>query len=409
MISIKAGTVRDLKYFEQNVNDRYGTSAAPSDLRELLPEHSAQIRLRWARVSRGNVEIFTDGSPLAEAVQSSIGDGENVFIPVHPLEENRWPSDTLVESGTISVSASYRTVFFEPEEDGLLSGCVSGRNAIMLKLHLERPLPGIDGDRRLTRDKIEKCVELSSVLRDQVNMDPLGQQCEIVPEFLGLSHSRSGVLFRQIPISEVLPLFSLFSIDTGNPTAPTYIEQWLRGQYGENSREAAREFGCQLARPLLRSLFAGFRAGFSMEMHAQNVLVRPGRDSLIDRVYFRDLEGVVFSSRFRAERGLEPLFENLDNEEIDDNRVSMTRWFNRNVDHDLGRVFSGALRALTSSGYFDERCQKVAVQTVRDTLRECVKDAELQSLNWPGRLLPVSRSPYGNGLSKGHYYSTRYR
>ena len=90
MISMNAGTVRDLKYFEQNVNDRYGTSAAPSDLRELLPEHSAQIRLRWAKVSRGNIEIFTDGSPLAQAVQSSIGDGDNVFIPIHPLEENRW-------------------------------------------------------------------------------------------------------------------------------------------------------------------------------------------------------------------------------------------------------------------------------------------------------------------------------
>jgi hypothetical protein len=406
---MNAETVRDLKYFEQNVNDRYGTSAAPSDLRELLPEHSAQFRLRWARVSSGNVEIFTDGSPLAQAVQSSIRDGENVFIPIHPLEESRWSSDMLVESGTISVSASYRTVFFEPDANGLLSGCADVQNAVMLKLHLERPLRGIDGDRRLTRDKIEKCVELSTVLRDQVKLDPLGQQCEIIPEFLGLSHSKSGVLFREIPVSDVMPLFSLSSIDTGNPTAPTYIEHWLRGQYGENSQEAAGEFGFQLARPLLRSLFAGFRAGFSMEMHAQNVLIRPGGDSLIDRVYFRDLEGVVFSSRFRAERGLEPLFDNLDNDEIDDNRVSMTRWFNRNVDHDLGRVFSGALQALKSSGYFDERCQKIAVQTVRDTLRECVKDAELQSLNWPGRLLPVSRSPYGNGFSKGHYYSTRYR
>ena len=91
-----------------------------------------------------------------------------------------------------------------------------------------------------------------------------------------------------------------------------------------------------------------------MEMHAQNTLCSIGENSLVDRVYFRDLEGVVFSDNFRIERGLEPLFSKYSNDELVWDGASMRVWFNRNLGHDVGRIFEGALDALRSDGLLDK-------------------------------------------------------
>jgi hypothetical protein len=144
-------------------------------------------------------------------------------------------------------------------------------------------------------------------------------------------------------------------------------------------------------------------------MHAQNVLFMPGESTLIDKVLIRDLEGVVFSNRYRVAQGLEPLFEDYDNAALVSDYKSMTRWFNRNVDHDLGRVFTASLNALVNSGYFGERERATAIKSIRRAMRQCVSDAGVGHLNLPGRILPISRSPYGSGLGKGHYYRTQYR
>ena len=239
--------------------------------------------------------------------------------------------------------------------------------------------------------------------------DPLGAKCDIAPEFLGVSNDETGVIFRRLPRAGILPLFSLFSTDPELPDAGSHIESALRRLYGDDTSRAAAEFGAQLASPLLRPLFAGFRAGFSLEMHAQNVLFLPGESTLIDRVLIRDLEGVVFSNRYRVAQGLESLFEEYDNAALVSDYKSMTRWFNRNVDHDLGRVFTGSLNALVNSGYFGERERSIAIKSIRRAMSQCVSDAGVGHLNLPGRILPISRSPYGSGLGKGHYYRTQYR
>jgi hypothetical protein len=126
-------------------------------------------------------------------------------------------------------------------------------------------------------------------------------------------------------------------------------------------------------------------------------------------VFYRDLEGVIFSNRYRVAQGLDPLFEEYDNSALVSNYGSMTRWFNRNVDQDVGRVFTASLDALVNCGYFGDRERATAVQSIRNVARQCVRESGVGRLNLPGRILPISRSPYGNGLSKGHYYRTRYR
>lgn len=401
--------MHDLKYFEQNVNNRFGTSAAPAIEASLLPETASDVRLKWRRIPSSEVSFFDDGSELAHEVNSALCQDGFVYIPVHPFEVDRWPGEAFVESGKISVSASYRTVFFEPDDGGILSGVANHGAAIMMKLHLEHPLQGIDGDRRLTRKIVEKCVTLSPFLQSMMQGDPLGARCEIVPEFLGMSNDETGVIFRQIPGRGVMPLFSLFSPDPELQDADSHIEASLRRIFGDDAGQAATAIGEQLAKPLLRPLFVGFASGFSLEMHAQNVLFMPGESALLDKVYFRDLEGVVFSNRYRVAQGLEQLFEGYDNTALDSNFRSMTRWFNRNVDHDLGRVFTASLDALVRCGYFGEQERASAVRSIRRTVRQCVGESGVGRLNLPGRLLPISRSPYGSGLGKGHYYRTKYR
>ncbi len=402
-------TTRDLKYYEQRVNNRFGTSAAPEIDASLLPETASAHRLKWRRVPRRDVALYADGSGIAGDVQAALQQDDCMLLPIHPFEENRWPDETFVESGHVEVSASYRTMFFEPDPDGLLSDVVGPDTTLMLKLHLEKPLQGIPGDRRLSQQIVQKCVLLSTQLTKIMGVDRLGEGCDVVPEFLGVATADTGVIFRLMPATGVLPLFSMFSPDPELVGSSSHIEAALRRLYGDESAVAARQLGYELAEPLVRPLFAGFRAGFSIEMHAQNVLFEPGENRLIDRVFVRDLEGVVFSNRYRIGQGLEPLFEGYENEALDSGYKSMSRWFNRNFDHDLGRAFTASLDALVRSGYFSETDRKTAVRSIRKVVRRLVSEAELGHLDWLGRILPISRSPYGNGLGKGHYYRSRYR
>ena len=106
--------MRDLKYFEQNVNNRFGTAAAPAIDASLLPETASEVPLKWRKIPSSEVNFFDDGSELAREVSAALCQDGHVYLPIHPFEVDRWPGEALVESGKISVSASYRTVFFSP-------------------------------------------------------------------------------------------------------------------------------------------------------------------------------------------------------------------------------------------------------------------------------------------------------
>ena len=206
-----------------------------------------------------------------------------------------------------------------------------------------------------------------------------------------------------------MPLFSLSSVDRTSPNELPVIVSRLQSFYQGGAEEIAQNIGIHLAKPLVESLLAGFRAGFSMEMHAQNTLISLGEDNLIGRVYFRDLEGVVFSNKFRVERGLKPLFADIVNDELVWDGSSMRCWFNRNLDHDLGRVFEGALTVLVARGVLDTKQKSIAIASIRKVTRDAIRSADLENIARPGRVLPFSRAPWGNGTRPGHYFTTRFR
>ena len=399
----------NLSYYEQQVNDREATSPAPKIDKRLLPESGVMHPLAWRKIPRRDVKIFSTVHKSIEPILPLLMRDSFVLMPVHPLSEHRYSADELVYSGKIQFSASYRTVFYEPEPEGILGSWIPDGKTLMLKLSLEEPLPGIPGDRRLTRDKIEKCILMSDALPDELRNDPLASRLEIIPEFFGISAKDSGVIFRLLPASGLLPVFSLYSFDRNKPQQLPVIVRHLQYIYQGNSAALVADLGEQLAKPLVQSLLAGFRIGFSLEMHAQNTLFSPCEKSLFDRVYFRDLEGVVFSNKFRADRGLNPLFVNCENSELIWKGKSMRPWFNRNLDHDLGRIFGCSLDALLRHGVIDQRGKSIAVASIRNSVRKAVQAAELQATNWPGSIIPYSRAPWGNGLRPGHYFRTRFR
>lgn len=401
--------MKSLLHFEQYVNDRFGTSDPPGIAESLLPENGSVVPLHWRKVPVDSVSVFSTGSHMAEQLVAELRRNGEFLIPVHPLDEGKWPRESLVNGGAFQVTSSYRTVAYAPSEGDLLSASIPDNHTLMIKLHLEEPLPGIPGDRRLTRDKVEKCVLLSQTLAETMQTEPLAQQLRIVPEFLGIVSDDCGALFRLLPSHGLVPAFSLGSRDTSEPGSRPLIVDMLETHYGDDVEKAALEFGEQFALPLIRSLFAGFRAGFSLEMHAQNTLVEPGRDRLISTVHYRDLEGVILSNSFRSGRNLPELFTNTPNSEYCDESQKFSRLFNRNYDHDLGRIFLSVLSSLHSCGYFDQKQMRTAMQGIRLSFRSALRKAELSDLAGLGRVVPFSRAPYGDGFRLGHYFRTQFR
>lgn len=402
-------TDTSLLHFEQRVNDRRRTSSAPAIDPQLLPEAGGSRPLAWRPLRRADAELFTSAHPRAASAAAQLIVDDRLYLPVHPLAEARYDERQLVRSGSIRISASYRTVFFEPEPGGLFDRWVPPGDVLMLKLHLEEPLPGIPGDRRLTRDKVEKCVLLSDGLMAAIAADPLAERFGVVPEFLGVASEEGGLLLRLLPERGLLPAFSLHSLDTARPGLPPLIVRRLQALFGDDRAAAAAALGDELAGPLVRGMLAGMRAGFSLEMHGQNTLLELGTERLIERVLFRDLEGVVFSDRYRENRGLAPLYPGSGNTELLWPGASMQRWYNRNLDHDIGRILDTSLDVLLQTGFLQPAQVKSARASIRRAVREAVAEAGLESLHRTGRWLPFTRSPYGNGRRLGHYYRSRYR
>ena len=394
---------------EQQINDRFGTDPAPALPAAMLPEAGQWYPMSWVVGEPGEVDVLADVPSDAGRWQSVFrrADGASLF-PVHPLTAAKYDSSRIVCSGTFAVSASYRTVFFEPEADHPVADLIPADQLMMIKLHLDDPLPGNRGDRRLTPEKVHKCIDLSRHLPGQLQSLNGRHRMEIVRERAGLLLGNRGAIIRIVPRRQCLPLFSVYSRDATNPGEhPVLIRAFER--LGFSSDEVAERFGELLGEPLLRGLLAGFSLGFSLEMHAQNTLVSLSERTLIDTVYFRDLESVLFFPEVRSVRGFAPCGLNLDNQELFPEPKLPARWFNRNVDHDLGRVFRGVLHALQKEEFFTSLHVKVATESCRRMYRALVQEFALGSLNGLGRWLPVSRTPYGSGWRPGDYYRSSFR
>jgi hypothetical protein len=397
----------ELVHLEQRVNERLGTDPPPVIPGELLPEAGQWLPMRWARLPRASLRFLADEPSQDPVLERALAAGEGqALFPVHPLVAPGYPRDALVTSGRFTVSASYRTVFFEPDPGTPLAGLRAPGERLMIKLHLDDPLPGIAGDRRLTPRKTEKCIRLSGLMPAELQS---AARFTVLRERFGILHGERGAIFRRVPADGVLPVFSLFSRDPARPDEPPWLLARLRERF-QRPAEAAAALGELLAAPLADPVMAGFRAGLSLEMHAQNTLVRPAADgALFDEVLFRDLESVVVLPGLRARFGLPPLDIDTSNAEYFTEPRIASRWFNRNVDHDLGRALRWTLRVLEREGYFSPADVALARRSVRHAIRQRIRFHGVGALARAGRWLPYSRSPYGSGRRPGHWYRTEFR
>jgi hypothetical protein len=401
--NLPSGNDRDLVHLEQRVNDRIGTDPAPPLPPELLPDRGGWQPLSWLHVPENELELFCDRPDASAAWRQALRCGPHqTLFPVHPLLERHLPNFPRAEMGRFAVSASYRTVFYEPVAGSPLAALLPLDHWMVVKLHLDEPLPGIPGDRRLTRDKVRKCVALSSVLPELVS------SVSVVREPLGLVYGDRGALLRFVPKKNVVPVFALFSRDSARPAEQLILLREF-DRLGLTPSQVAERYGDLLAQPLIRAACAGFDQGFSFELHAQNTLVELGGQRLIQRVLFRDLESVLYFPRYRLSRGHAPLPMLEGNRELLPTPAEPLRWFNRNIDHDIGRILRGSLQALERVGFFSARDRRNAMRSCRSAHRAVVDEFGLRGLDWPGRRLRVSRSPYGRGLRRGDYYRPEFR
>ena len=147
--------MKDLMHYERYVNDRFATSAPPAVSSEYLPETGGSSVLLWRRVPTDHLEVYGIDDEVREQMMAALTLDDAFLLPVHPLDYPNWPEASLVPRGSFEVSASYRTVWYRAEAEDSLGAVAEPDEALMIKLHLAAPLPGIPGDRRLTAERVE--------------------------------------------------------------------------------------------------------------------------------------------------------------------------------------------------------------------------------------------------------------
>lgn len=394
--------------FEKYVNERSRTFGAAGVPDELIPEKSHPRPMLWALVPIEEVE-FISSEHIIYNNMSITRDKNICLFPIHPLEAERYSNYQIVQSGNMQITASYRTVLYHPDPGGPLSDYASSNELLMLKLHLNNPLPGVPGDRKLTKEKISKCIAFSDALTTLKSKGCLSESLMIVKEELGIVHNDCGTIVRRLDNKNCIPGFSLFSRDQRFPERDPICVDLVKNSTNHNADQVARDFGKMYAKPLIDALFSAMREGFALEMHGQNFLVTLKENGAINKVYYRDLEGVIFSSEFRKKSGLANLGLNEENQEMKTSFKRYKLFFNRNFDHDLGRFWRNLLDSFKQTGYFNDTNIKIAVNSIRATARISAKEFDVEDLFKCGSLFRFALGPYGPWYRRSSYLSCMFR
>ena len=399
--------------FEKFVNDRR-LSSPPADLSpDLVPETSTFLPMQWVVLPAEEVKFITEHGegkiPLYG--KNLLGhEGRVVFFPIHPLQIKEYKKKKIITSGTARVSSSYRTFFYEPDiAKNIANLGPLNDNILMLKLHLDNPIPGVAGDRRLTYDKVKKSVDISRELSSLEKRNKLSHYLSIIPEEIGLVHENRGAIIRKIPKHPLVPAFSLTSPDQRDHDKEILAVTILKNASRVNGQNPIDLFTSIFVKPLVESLFSAFEQGFSLEMHMQNVLFYFNDRGQTEKIFYRDMEGVVFSNKYRASRGLPKLFKYNENPELLKDEHLFPYFFNRNLDHDIGRIIQNLLYALRITGFFSNKEILLAKKYTKRVIRSSIKKYGFEKFSFWNNLLKISRSPYGNGTRIHHYYFCRFR
>lgn len=410
MLNFITGNMAD---FEQYVNDRRRSSSSATGLPPDLMPDTAPIRpMLWAVLPKNEVTFLSDAADgnIPDYCKGLIDNQKSVvYFPIHPLESTAYSEYELIESGSARVSASYRTFFYEENPQGVIKFAIPQRSRLMIKLHLQEPILGVEGDRRLTPEIIEKCILFSRELEKLRVQGELYTKLLVAREEVGMLHRDRGAIIRRLPAGQIIPAFSLSSLDGRDSSREIMCIAILQKAQEMTGVATPELFGEIFARPLYESLLSAFVQGFSLEMHMQNTLFKFSSNGFVKNIIYRDLEGIVFSDKFRVAHGLSPLFNGIDSEILHKNSDEYRRFFNRNLDHDVSRILENILDANLEQGYWTLQDVKMAAKSVKRILREELARYGLVAWALLPRLFKISRSPYGNGTRRFHYFKCRFR
>lgn len=388
---------RDLERFLNDRSTVAGTLEVPS---EWLPESAVPHPLLWARVPRADVRVYVDPGRNVNWHGHLVRD-EEILFPVHWWDREVWTGYRIEELGLGWIGSSFRTVMIEPGTGSPLPDDLAER--LVLKLNLDAGIPGVRGNRTLDPPRVEKCVRISEDLRDLAMQGEISRRLGFFEKPLGLAVGGRGVLFREIPHPGLVPGFSFWAERRG--AVPIVVEYIDRASVAGG---VERRFLENIAQPLLESVMSAMRCGYGLEMHAQNTCFLVPSDGAPLKVYYRDLEGVAYSGRLRAGRfGADPLAAG--NSEIHKYEATIFRMFNRNFDQDLTTVLTRSLDALERHERISPGARKATCREVRRMYRDLRADLGLQRWDPFPRVSFVSRSPYGSGYRRSHWYRRMYR
>lgn len=405
--------VENLADLEKYVNDRRRSSSCATSLpSDLIPDTAPDRPMLWVVLPKSEVKIISDseGGNAPDYCNCLINNKKNVaYFPIHPLEVHAYKGYEIIESGIARISASYRTFFYENSSDSPIYFNPPEHSQLMVKLHLEKPLSGVEGDRRLTPAITQKCILFSRELGKLKSEGKVYSKLFFAQEEVGLLHGNRGAIIRRLPDEQLIPAFSLSSLDRRDSDREIICISILRRAQEVTGEASATLFGEVFARPLFESLFSAFSQGFSLEMHMQNTLFQFNNSGFVGKIIYRDFEGIVFSDKFRMLRGLPLLFDESNLSELHENANKFRLFFNRNLDHDISRILQNILDANLEQGFWNAKEYSIAVKSVKQVLREIMSRYGLTWWSFWPRLFKLSRTPYGNGTRRFHYYKCFFR
>ena len=400
-------------YFEQYVNDRRRSSSCATSLPpDLIPGTAPKRSMLWVVLPKNEVRILTDASDgKIPAYCNNLIDGRKnvVYFPIHPLEIDAYKGYQIIESGSAIISASYRTFYYDLNSSSPIKFAPPKNSQLLIKLHLEKPLSGVEGDRRLTPDITQKCILFSRELNKLKKRGKLYSNLMHAREEVGLLHGDRGAIIRRMPAGQLIPAFSLSSLDRKDLSREILSISILRRAQETTGRGSAELFSEIFAKPLFESLFSAFLQGFALEMHMQNTLFEFKSNGFVKNIIYRDLEGIVFSNMYRSGHGLTELFKNYEITELHKDSHKFRLFFNRNLDHDISRILMNIIDANLEQGFWNLEEVRIAVKSVRRVLRKALSRYGLTWWSFWPRILKISRTPYGNGTRRFHYYKCRFR
>lgn len=273
--------------------ERYVNDGSPSGEHKSASEPYAP----WGRGGKFGLPYVLLNKEAVEVI------GERRFY-VHP--------DMVTKYGLVNWNIGFK-VF--PTSSARTVCRVDGDDPIYVKLHYDATLGR--NTRRMSPEKVAQSILTSQDLENLRKGGIYSTFFGFFPETLGviadIGDDRFGFIVRDfqpkgyegLPLVPRIPWFSLFSRDKKFAADVSLLQQWVEDRVGRDKHAARKFVFANFLQPVVDCfVFLSRDAGFISDYNAQNILVIPNEDELVDRIVFRDLQAFYIDVAMRKKNKL---------------------------------------------------------------------------------------------------------